>query len=188
MDIHAKCSKRRGEFSTGVDILVNGLENGEGQTDVNELESNHIAFEWWCIARHCNRLSCFIEFACTPYCNECDQGHPELNTSLSERHARKPRTYSLISTACLLRFNLQNADPLSVLILNTREDCGVSNCPIWMLSQWTAATNMADLRMEKSNVDGRYQVDLHPCGSLTCCAPYSLWFPHNWRSVKTKQL
>ena len=33
------------------------LENGEGQTDVNELESNHTAFEWQCIVLRRNRLS-----------------------------------------------------------------------------------------------------------------------------------
>ena len=81
------------------------LENGEGQTDVNELESNHMMLYLNGDALHCD--SQFVSAWICPHPalrRDCEQGHPELDMSLSERDthgnlARKQRTYSLISAA-----------------------------------------------------------------------------------------
>ena len=58
INIHAKWSKRSwGEFLTCVHILVNGSENVEGQTDVNELESNHMMLYLNGNVSHCECLN-----------------------------------------------------------------------------------------------------------------------------------
>ena len=55
-----------------------------------------------------------------------------------------------------------------------RDEWALQNCTIFGACDEPVSVsvfNLVDLRVEQTNVDTQHQVDLHPCGSLSCCLP-----------------
>ena len=121
---------------------------------------------------------------------------PVLDMSLSDTNMIRTQTTRPIQfTHGLLAYwdsALENSDSLCVLLLKTREDWYAESAVVplkivqfvglVMYVQAWGVSNLVDPRIKDTNVDGQYQVDLHPCGSLSCCSQpaYSLWFSDNW--------